>query len=79
MDNSLERAIVDIQYAALDAEGLGCISKEIGFQQAWSILLRSQQLKKEAEGRPVISREQKSKQMDICWNKKSRHIRVKRS
>ena len=72
---NLDEAILNIQNAALEVIGTNCINKEISYQQAWSIFLRSEQLRKETGGRPVITREDKLKQIDICWKKRYKTYR----
>ena len=69
---SSDEAILGIQNAALGSTGASCISKELSHQQAWSVLLRSEQLQREAVARPIITREDKVKQIEICWRKRTR-------
>jgi len=69
---NLDEAIFDVQDAAVESTGASCISKEISYQQAWSILLRTQQLQREADARPIITPEEKTKQIEICWRKRTR-------
>lgn len=69
--NNLDEAIFNIQDIALEATGASCINKDISYQQAWSILLRSQQLQKEAKDRPIITPEEKVRQIEVCWRKRT--------
>ena len=61
-----------IQSVAFNARARGSISKNLTFQQALSILLRSQELISETEG---ITHEEKARQIDECWRQKREQLK----
>jgi hypothetical protein len=60
-----ERAIQDVMDNALNG-GYNRLCKEITFQQAFSIHLRSRQLAEES-GRPLLSDRELARQIDVCY------------
>lgn len=70
--NEIKDTILAIQDAALNSEGESCVSKVITYQQAWSTVLRSRQLKWEAKKYFLDYIKIKKEQIETCWKK---HIR----
>ena len=63
-----------IQSVAFNARALGSVSKCLTFQQAFIILLRSQELVSETEG---ITHEEKARQIDECWRQKREQFKTR--
>lgn len=69
-NRGVEKAVERIQQAALETYGENIIPTELTFQQALSIHIRSKQLRRESEAHPLDNPARKSKEIDICWNKR---------
>ena len=64
--------IENIQDTARNAVGPNLIPKELTYQQAFSILLRSQQLAQASDREYDAYQKLRSEDMDWCWKNKRR-------
>lgn len=65
-------AIETIQAVAREAIGVNFISKELTYQQAFSILLRSRQLEQASQREYDTNQKYVAEEMDWCWGGKKR-------
>ena len=70
--NNLEQMILTIQQTALQG-GDNKLPRELTYQQAFSILLRSWELAEEGSG---ITRKEKAKQVKTCWRQREEQLRA---
>jgi len=69
--SNYDEVLTNIQQAALDNNADNRVSKVISEWQAWNIASRSDELQNEPD-RFMITPEEKTKQIDICWKKRFR-------
>lgn len=70
-----ERRLHDIQDIMENAMagGENKLSRELTFQQAYSVYLRSRQLQVEGSAHPhLISDEERARQIDLCYEQRNR-------
>ncbi len=70
--DDIKDTILVVQDAALNSEGKSCVSKTITYQQAWSTVLRSRQLKWEAKKYLLDYIKIKEEQIEMCWKRHAR-------
>ena len=69
--NKYLKHVDKIQDASINTELSNCVSKELEYQQALSVLLRSRQLTREGKLHPnAIRPEVKTKQVDKCYEQR---------
>lgn len=69
--NKYLKHVNEIQDTAVDTDLSNCVGKELEYQQALSILLRSRQLTREGKLHPsTIHPKVKAKQMDKCYEQR---------
>jgi predicted GIY-YIG superfamily endonuclease len=62
--------IAEIQDVALNPRGKRCVQRQLAYQQAFSIMIRSTQLANEGARIHAIRAEEKAKQIELCWKEK---------
>jgi hypothetical protein len=66
--------IAIIQSNALNTDNNNCVARVLTYQQAFSIMLRSEQLAREGSLRPhKINAEEKAKQIELCYEQRLRY------